>query len=241
MLRAVGIPSRVVIGYQGGEYNSITETYTVRQFDAHAWVEYWVSGSGWVRLDPTASVAPSRISMGMQGSLASEDDIEVPFYSPLYYRNLSALKYLRQRMDVLNYEWQRLVVNFDQRQQSNVLETLLGKVTPMRTATFVIFSMLLSGLLIALRMIWQARSNKDPAFIKDLAHFKRKLEKLGVKRQKGEAIGSFVTRSSLALPAYRREIEEIGRLFEQVAYANSDQATQLRMRIRRFKPQISAK
>ena len=58
MLRAAGIPARLVAGYQGGEYNPAGNYLTVRQFDAHAWVEYWQPEQGWQRVDPTFAVAP---------------------------------------------------------------------------------------------------------------------------------------------------------------------------------------
>ena len=65
MLRAAGIPARVVAGYQGGEYNAEEKYLTVHQYDAHAWSEVWLSGRGWVRVDPTAAVAPERVEQGL--------------------------------------------------------------------------------------------------------------------------------------------------------------------------------
>ncbi len=53
MLRTMGIPSRLVTGFQGGIYNPLTELYVVRASDAHSWVEAWLPGRGWVTLDPT--------------------------------------------------------------------------------------------------------------------------------------------------------------------------------------------
>ena len=64
LMRAAGIPARVVTGYQGGDYNRLADYYIVRQSDAHAWSEVWLKGRGWVRIDPTAAVAPDRIERG---------------------------------------------------------------------------------------------------------------------------------------------------------------------------------
>src|SRR5690606_13549222 len=64
LMRAAGLPTRVVTGYQGGELNSVGEYYIVRQSDAHAWTEVWRQGAGWSRVDPTAAVAPERIRPG---------------------------------------------------------------------------------------------------------------------------------------------------------------------------------
>ncbi len=53
LLRTQGIPARVVAGYGAGEYNALSGYYTVRMSDAHAWVEVYFPGYGWVPFDPT--------------------------------------------------------------------------------------------------------------------------------------------------------------------------------------------
>ncbi len=72
MMRAAGVPARVVAGYQGGEVNPINKTVIVHQFDAHAWAEVWIEGKGWVRVDPTAAVSPLRIESGLEAAMESE-------------------------------------------------------------------------------------------------------------------------------------------------------------------------
>ncbi|HBX54657.1 MAG TPA: DUF3488 domain-containing protein, partial [Pseudomonas sp.] len=84
VLRAAGIPARVVAGYQGGEFNPAGNYVQVRQFDAHAWVEYWQAGRGWVSVDPTFQVAPERIELGLEEALADEQSfLEDSPFSPL--------------------------------------------------------------------------------------------------------------------------------------------------------------
>ncbi len=68
-MRAAGVPARVVTGYQGGDINPVGNYLIVRQSDAHAWAEVWLKGRGWVRVDPTAAVAPSRIESGISTAL----------------------------------------------------------------------------------------------------------------------------------------------------------------------------
>ncbi len=65
VMRAAGVPARIVTGYQGGEFNPLGGYLLVRQSDAHAWSEIWVAGRGWLRVDPTAAVAPERIERGI--------------------------------------------------------------------------------------------------------------------------------------------------------------------------------
>ena len=68
-MRAAGVPARVVTGYQGGELNPVDRIITVRQSDAHAWAEVHLHGRGWVRVDPTATAAPSRLDAGLARSI----------------------------------------------------------------------------------------------------------------------------------------------------------------------------
>ena len=72
LMRAAGVPARVVAGYQGGEVNPVNRTVIVHQFDAHAWAEVWLEGKGWVRVDPTAAVSPDRIEWGLERAMAAE-------------------------------------------------------------------------------------------------------------------------------------------------------------------------
>ena len=73
LMRAADIPARVVVGYLGGDINPYGDYLIVKQYHAHAWVEVFLHSRGWVRVDPTALVAPDRVSMGVAGSLLSAD------------------------------------------------------------------------------------------------------------------------------------------------------------------------
>jgi transglutaminase-like putative cysteine protease len=68
LMRAAGIPARVVTGYQGGYFNTLGNYLLVRQSDAHAWSEVWLKGRGWVRVDPTGAVSPQRVELGAQAA-----------------------------------------------------------------------------------------------------------------------------------------------------------------------------
>lgn len=104
VLRAAGIPARVVAGYQGGELNPAGNYLLVHQFDAHAWVEYWQPEQGWLSVDPTYQVAPERIEQGLEQALAGDSEYlaDAPL-SPLRYRGLPWLNDMRLAWDSLNY------------------------------------------------------------------------------------------------------------------------------------------
>jgi transglutaminase-like putative cysteine protease len=80
-LRSVGIPARMVGGYQGGQVNEITGHVVVRQYQAHSWVEVWFEGLGWTRVDPTAAVAPAQVESGLNAALSQVDRASLSFMS----------------------------------------------------------------------------------------------------------------------------------------------------------------
>ncbi|MCF6442824.1 DUF3488 and transglutaminase-like domain-containing protein [Pseudoalteromonas luteoviolacea] len=127
LMRTAGIPTRLVSGYLGGQLNEESNYYAVYQYDAHAWVEYYVPQVGWQRLDPTAWVSPQR----MLGSLADLQDLEDEFKDNLglslqAFSNFAAVNWLRLQLEQLDFHWTRWVLNFDDKKQSSLLEMLFG-------------------------------------------------------------------------------------------------------------------
>lgn len=103
VFRAAGIPSRVVIGYQGGDAGAGDDYLIVRQYDAHAWVEVWLEGRGWTRVDPTAAIAPSRIEFGLREAMAEEGSfLENNLTSPQRYGDFAMLQWASLQLDRIN-------------------------------------------------------------------------------------------------------------------------------------------
>ncbi len=101
----------MVTGYQGGSFNPYDGTLTVRQYDAHAWSEVWLPGEGWVRVDPTAAVAPERISQGSEISLQQQPAfMDDATFSLMRFRNSFLLNELRLRLEMADYAWSRFVL-----------------------------------------------------------------------------------------------------------------------------------
>ncbi|MDO4897379.1 MAG: DUF3488 and transglutaminase-like domain-containing protein [Moraxella sp.] len=123
LMRAVGIPARVVVGYQGGELGRDGQSWEVRQMDAHAWSEVWLDGQGWVRVDPTSFVSPERIDDGM-GAVTSAGGASLfgdGVAGQWGYQQFKMLQTLRRYSDQISYYWQRDVVGYDQDKQKNAL------------------------------------------------------------------------------------------------------------------------
>ncbi len=109
LMRAAGISARVVTGYQGGEKNEVGDYYIVRQQDAHAWSEVWLEGRGWVRVDPTAAVAPNRIDNGIGEALAGQADLPA-FLNPA---NRNGFRFdVKARWDWINAQWNHWVLGY---------------------------------------------------------------------------------------------------------------------------------
>ncbi len=119
LMRAAGIPARVVTGYQGGVYNRFADYWIVKQSDAHAWDEIWLAGSGWQRIDPTSAIAPERIEHVLADRLT-----ESTFVSR-WNNPLSWLADTRLRFDALKQFWRNQILNFNQQSQNKLLEFLL--------------------------------------------------------------------------------------------------------------------
>ncbi|GAF52675.1 LOW QUALITY PROTEIN: transglutaminase-like enzyme, putative cysteine protease [Psychrobacter sp. JCM 18900] len=123
MLRAAGIPARVVAGYQAGEPSRNGNVWEVRQMDAHAWTEVWLEGQGWVRVDPTAFVAPERVEQGM--NTMTEQQGAAMFgngaSAQISYQQYQMLQTLRRLSDQASYYWQKDVVGYDQDKQADSL------------------------------------------------------------------------------------------------------------------------
>jgi transglutaminase-like putative cysteine protease len=114
LMRAAGIPARVVTGYMGGEINPSSGVMVVRQSDAHAWVEIWLDGL-WRRIDPTAAVAPERVERGLSAALPAGE--RVPLLSRAGW---SWLREIDWRVDAINHGWQEVGDRFNSERQKSL-------------------------------------------------------------------------------------------------------------------------
>ncbi|WP_415888382.1 transglutaminaseTgpA domain-containing protein [Neptuniibacter sp. SY11_33] len=222
MLRAVGIPARIVTGYQGGEWNHYENYLLVRQYDAHAWVEAWLPQRGWVRIDPTAAVSPDRIEEASSEVLSREPEFlnESPVQS-LGIKGDGFLSELRLRIEGLNYAWHRWVLHYHHR-QIDLLRDLLGKVTAWR---LVLFLLVPFAIVITITMLLMARSSAAPAkdpFDSNITRLSNGLKPKGLQRSKGETVGDYCARLANVRPDLAEVCSQIALQYECVKYAVND-------------------
>lgn len=227
MMRAAGVPARVVAGYQGGEVNPVNGTVIVHQFDAHAWAEVWLEEQGWVRVDPTSAVSPGRIELGLEEAVASEGTflLNSPL-SPLRYRNINWVNQLRLRYDAWTYRWQAWVTGFDSEQQFRFLQNLLGDLNGRKFALVLLGSWALVLLPVAISLLRKPRRRVISRLDKLYLSFCQRIQKQGVKRSRGESPGEFSIRASQELPLLASHIERITGLYTELAYVDKAASTQ---------------
>ena len=234
LMRAAGIPARVVTGYQGGEPNPLGDYTMVRQSDAHAWAEVWLDGQGWVRVDPTAAVSPARVESGISAALPAT---ELP--PALVQLDATWLRRARLSWDLLNNGWNQWVLGYGQERQSRFLSGIhasLADWTNMAIAMMASVAVLL--LATALWMLWRTpQGPADPALAAYL-RFCAKLARRGVVRAPQEGPADFAVRASRLRPDLAGPIGRVTRLYVALRYGGRHPAglPALRRAVGRFRP-----
>lgn len=219
VLRAAGIPARVVAGYQGGEINTAGNYLSVHQFDAHAWLEYWVADRGWVSVDPTFQVAPERIQQGLEQALADERSfLEGSPMSLMRYRDIRWLNSLRHGWDNVNYGWQRWVLSYQGERQREILQGLFGPLDWRKLGVAMVAVVFLIMTLLVLLSAKPWRYERDLQQ-RQFGRFERLLARHGVVRLKGEGARAFVMRAAQRLPEQADSLIAFLDQYERQRYA----------------------
>jgi transglutaminase-like putative cysteine protease len=234
LMRAAGIPARVVTGYQGGQANPLGDYLIVRQSDAHAWAEVWLEGRGWVRVDPTAAVSPLRVEQGVAAALPATEPLPA-----LARMEMTWLKRLNLGWDALNNGWNQWVLGYNQQRQMEFLTRLSGS-----RPDWGDMALWLTGLLVLvvgttaaflLRSTWPVPDPVQRAW----RHFQHKLARAGVAPNVTEGPRDFAERASRRLPHQQAQIRSIVALYERLRYGGppDDAGIALLQRlVRQFRP-----
>jgi transglutaminase-like putative cysteine protease len=221
VLRAAGIPSRVVVGYQGGESGAGGDYLIVRQYDAHAWVEAYIDGRGWVRIDPTAAIAPDRIESGLRDAVAEEGSfLEDNWASPQRYADVALVQWASLQLDRINYQWQRWVVGYQGQSQMDLMSRLPGgfgmRELGYMTAGIVGVGLLIAGLISAFQM---RRGERRDAFRRVVDTWHRLCASAGVPVRHGETPSVLASRLAKAEPAAADSARLFARLVNSHYYS----------------------
>ena len=236
LMRALDVPARVVTGYQGGEVNPVDRFMTIRQSDAHAWSEVWLQGRGWVRVDPTAIVAPVRIDQG-----ASEMARQAGITLPGATSNFTWLRSIRFNWEAVQNSWNQWVLSYSQERQRDLIG-LLG-LTPSWESLSLTLAVLVTIVLAVMAMFsLRTRTARDP--LGDAFRLMRdRLDRAGVRTAEHLGPRELYARSKRALvPDDAKRARKLLSRIERMRYSRTSEGVAradvraLRRAIREFRP-----
>lgn len=241
LMRLLGIPARVVVGFQGGTHNYFGNYYVVKDADAHAWTEIWLAQKGWVRQDPTSVVAPLRLMIG--GAQFNQLDFEnsdqrsllaqytraqtVTFSNPVHLLPLL--------LDSFNYKWDLFLTTYTTEFQTFLLKHLgLGNLSPWTMLTLVTVGAIGFGLLlISLHLRTRTRPDKLTLYYLQLLEA---LQKRGVVIDHADGPLTLAQKASKVLPNFKAELDEVFFAYIQLRFGKTD----LRFSLKNFKELVGA-
>jgi transglutaminase-like putative cysteine protease len=215
LMRAAGVPARVVTGYQGGDMNPVDGKFTVRQSDAHAWSEVFIAGRGWIRVDPTVLSVPLRLDAGLARALPAGDAM------PLLMRpELEWLRGVRYNWEALTHQWNLFVLGYNPERQRELLSLLGVKGADWLELTSTLLAVL--GAFVLGLFAWMLRGMVRPDPVQGAwVRFCRKLGAKGVPRAPHEGPRDYAERAARELPAAQDPIRRIAALYMALRYGRA--------------------
>ncbi|MFL6624095.1 MAG: DUF3488 and DUF4129 domain-containing transglutaminase family protein [Sulfurifustis sp.] len=242
LMRLAHVPARVVVGYQGGVFNPAGNYLIVRQADAHAWAEVWMPDAGWVRVDPTAAVAPTRIEYGIDGvrRLQSQGLPLAGIGADVVRRamQLPWLEHARLRArlawDYVNLSWYLWVADYNLERQAQ----LFARFGITNAALVLVGAVALQLMLLYGLFQWRARQRID-AVQRLYNEYCRKLSNIGIARAIAEGPLALAKRARAQRPELAPTIDRITWLYVNLRYGNGRNTPELRefaSAVRSFRP-----
>ena len=233
LMRAAGVPARVVTGYQGGEMNPLGDYLIVRQSEAHAWAEVWLQGQGWTRVDPTAAVSPARIEAGVAAAVPQGEPL------PLTVRgDFQLLKQVRFTLDAVTNSWNQWVLGYTPDRQIKLLNRV-GMSAPhwQDLASMLMAVTGLVVLVLAALILRRLHSTAQDPVLRAYRIFCHKLERAGLTRDTTEGPYDFALRVARTQPGLAVPVQSITQLYVALRYASvaPERARELESMVRAFK------
>jgi|HubBroStandDraft_5_1064220.scaffolds.fasta_scaffold05805_2 transglutaminase-like putative cysteine protease len=215
LARAAGIPARVVTGYQGGTLNPYGDYWILRQSDAHAWTEVWIEGRGWVRIDPTAAIAPERVERGLADAASADESLASP-----WQRRTLWFSGWRLRFDAVKEIWRERILDFDQDSQRRLLEFLK---IPEPDGQKLVMVLAAAMSLVLAWLTWQVRRELAPRSkdetARAYARLCAKLAAAGMPRLPHEGAEAFAQRVARLRPDLADIVGNLCRQYSFLRYA----------------------
>ena len=241
LMRAAGVPTRIVGGYQGGRWNALGDFLTVRHSDAHVWCEVWQEGQGWVRVDPTFAVAPDRIDAGIERALAGE--------ALLWFLDRSRVDLLsrltdtvRQTWEAVNTRWDLWFMGFSAEDQIALLRRI--GIFAGRRSGWLMFMALPPLFIAGVILLGGMRKKETPKSFEDnvlkiYGRFLDKMARAGIPKASHQGPMDYGRLVMDRHPALERDVDGIIGCYIGLRYGHECDADALkafRLRVRRFNP-----
>jgi transglutaminase-like putative cysteine protease len=209
MMRASGLPARVVTGYQGGIMNE--DYLLVKQSDAHAWSEVWISNKGWLRVDPTAAVSPLRVERGSQ-ALMNENSRN--WLDTGWYRKLG------ERYDGARHKWNKWVRDYNATKQKAVFEIFGFDSKDGKSIAIILGSIMLLSTLIVLLFLYLTRPKRKLShYDKIYNKFAHIFYKNGLIKTEGQGVLSFAKSATIKFPESKNIIDDFSQLYLKLRFS----------------------
>jgi transglutaminase-like putative cysteine protease len=233
LMRAAGIPARIVTGYQGGEINELGDYFIVRQADAHAWTEIWTADRGWVRIDPTSAVSPARVDSGIAAAVPRSESL------PLLVRgDFELLRQMRLTLDYVANAWNQWVLGYTPDRQRWLLSTVGIDNATWQKLTAILFC--LAGVIVAAFTVLALRQLKSRARDPVKTAYQKfcdKLRRKGMPRDPAEGPVDYAHRLGQQRPDLAPAVGAITGLYVALRYGAETSAAalmDLQQRVRQF-------
>ena len=243
LMRAAGIPARVVTGYQGGDMNPYADYMLVRQSNAHAWTEVWLEGRGWVRMDPTAAIHPSRVEVDLSQAWSQREQIFNDI-KPGNWGDFSpgAIEKLQLMWDSLNNNWESMVIDFDAGSQHEFFASLGFPDLSMRDLANALITFALIVMAITSALMLRQRKQLDKIALGYLK-LAKKLSRVGFHRDDNEGPVNYIQRVIISRPDLATQLKPILELYISLRFRESksrqEQSKQFFKRVNALKVKLA--
>lgn len=223
LMRSAGIPSRVVTGFVGGVRNPLGDYFVVRNMDAHAWAEVWLPQRGWVRVDPTAAVAPERIYDTVEDRLGQSG------------AGFGRLAGLSGFSDWMRRGWNDLMLGFNAERQQHLLQSfgvgeLDGRRLGVMFGLFTLSALAWMGWLLA-----RGERERDP-LLRAWHRLGKRYASMGLGREPHEPALAWAERVARARPQAADTLLPLSRRFAAARYAGAVEDAALLKDLHRHRP-----
>lgn len=226
ILRSAGIPTRIVTGYQGGQYNALTAHWSVYEYNAHAWIEAWYPDTGWQRLDPTAYIAPERILLGMDAwlsTLSSEarSGLDTDTRVRMRLAEIPGYQSVRTALDALDFGWTLSMYDNEGNLRTEDLSDWLQRQGLGNLPLWLLALLLLA---VGARAMWgsQLKSQRKSPTVRNYLRLNAKLQKHDLGRQPGETMAAHLERVGKNMPGNFDQWQKLGIMYSDAEYGQGD-------------------